>query len=115
MDPLQDPDAVIRERAAGTTEYLASKEVGARDITQHGGIPLLMSLLEDEVTAVRDAAYSALIEAARFNSVRYSLVEMQTALPRLLQLVLTEEHARAMQGLVLLNACVQASSYVRFV
>ncbi len=39
--------------------------------TQHGGVPKLMALLEDPVTAVRDAAYRALIEAARFDGVRW--------------------------------------------
>lgn len=32
----QDDDALVRERAAGSLEYVASKEVGARDIIQVG-------------------------------------------------------------------------------
>ena len=107
--PKQDPDAVVRQRAAGTLEYISVKEVGARDLTQHGGVQLLLSLLEDTVGPVRDAAYAALIEAARFNGVRFAIVQTGTSLPRLLQLVLAEEHERSLQGLVLLNACVHVS------
>ena len=102
----------MRERAAGTVEYLVTKEVGSRDLTQHGGVPLLVSLLEDEVMAVRDAAYAALIEAARFNGVRCALVDTQSSLPRLMQLVLIEQHARSLQGLILLNACIQVKECI---
>ena len=105
--PLQDTHPIVRERAAGTIEYIASKEVGARDIVQHGGVPLLVELLEDVAMGVRDAAYAALVEAARFNGVRSALVETQYSLPRLMLLVLKEEHERSIQGLVLLNSCAQ--------
>ncbi len=69
----QDPDHLVRERAAGTLEYVMGKEVGARDVLQHGGIGALVALLTDSQAAVRDAAYQALIEAARFDSVRKEL------------------------------------------
>ena len=105
----QDPDAVVRQRAAGTLEYISVKEIGARDLTQHGGVTLLLTLLEDSVGVVRDAAYAALIEAARFNGVRFAIVQSGTALPRLMQLALHEEHERSLQGLILLNACVHVS------
>mmetsp|Transcript_35054 Transcript_35054/g.78025 ORF Transcript_35054/g.78025 Transcript_35054/m.78025 type:complete len:377 (-) Transcript_35054:404-1534(-) len=104
---LQDDDPIVRERAAGTMEYLATKEVGARDIKQHGGVPLMVSLLKDSALPVRDAAYKALIEAARFNPIREALVEEKTALPLLMKLALEEEHGRSLRGLILLNACVQ--------
>lgn len=103
---LKDKDALVRERAAGTAEYIAVKEVGARDIIQHGGVYQLVACLTDTVMAVRDAAYKALIEAARFNSIRKELCD-EGALVELMALVLQEDHSRALQGLVLLNACVQ--------
>lgn len=54
---LQDKDALVRERAAGTMEYCAVKEVGARDIIQHGGLYQLVACLTDTHIPVRDAAY----------------------------------------------------------
>jgi hypothetical protein len=66
----QDPDPIVRERAAGTAEYLVTKELGARDLIQHGGVYQLVSCLTDTSRPVRDAAYQALIEAARFDPVR---------------------------------------------
>ena len=104
---LQDEDALVRERAAGTMEYIATKEVGARDIIQHVGIPALVLQLTDGEEAVRDAAYQALIEAARFDCTRRAIVQQATVLPMLMHLVLTETQARPLQGLRLLNACVQ--------
>jgi hypothetical protein len=104
---LQDADALVRERAAGTMEYLSVKELGARDVVQHGGIQQLVVQLQDQGTTVRDAAYSALIEAARFDVVRIALVKLRKALPLLMKLVLEEELSRALRGLTLLNACVQ--------
>lgn len=50
----------------------------------------------------------ALIEAARFNSIRKELCD-EGALVELMALVLQEDHSRALQGLVLLNACVQVT------
>lgn len=97
----------MRERAAGTIQHIATKELGARDMIQHSGIPALVTCLEDEETKVRDAAYLALLEAARFNSVRSELVSLKTALPRLMSLVLKEEGWRSLQGLHILNEVVQ--------
>jgi hypothetical protein len=97
----------VRERAAGTLEYIATKEVGARDIIQHGGISNLTAQLGDEVEAVRDAAYKALIEAARFECTRAAIVRLGSALAMLMHLVLGESEQRPLQGLILLNACVQ--------
>ncbi len=37
--PEQDGDSIVRERAAGTMEYIAVKEVGSKDITQASGAP----------------------------------------------------------------------------
>ena len=51
---LQDSDAIVRERAAGTLECIAVREVGARDIIQHGGIPALVERLEDPRPKVGD-------------------------------------------------------------
>lgn len=66
-----------------------------------------------DAQAVRDNAYSALIEAARFDSTRRSLEELQTVLPRVMELVLEEvdgSPGRATQGLTLLFACTQVES-----
>eukprot|EP00798_Chlamydomonas_sp_ICE-L_P030259 gene30259-35246_t len=104
---LEDADALVRERAAGTLEFIATKEVGARDIKQHGGVALLVGLLQDSVTAVRDAAYRALIEDARFEVTRGEIVQLGTALDLLMKLVLEESQERSLQGLRLLNACVK--------
>lgn len=106
---MQDSDSIVRERAAGTLEYVTVKDVGARDMIQHGGVPELVKLLDDEVQPVRAAAYKALIEAGRFDSTRRALVAEQSALPLLMQLVLDEDPGLAVKGLVLLNACVQVS------
>jgi hypothetical protein len=53
----QDPDALVRERAAGTAECLAKKELGARDIIQHGGVYQLVACLSDAALPARDNAY----------------------------------------------------------
>ncbi|KAG2490634.1 hypothetical protein HYH03_011025 [Edaphochlamys debaryana] len=107
---LQDPDEVTRAYAAGTLACLVTKEVGARDLVQHGGLEALSAALEDECEAVRDDAYTALIEAARFDSTRRALEALGVVLPRVVQLVLLEVDAapqRARQGLELLYACTQ--------
>eukprot|EP00967_Tisochrysis_lutea_P076910 scaffold104205_cov19-Tisochrysis_lutea.AAC.2 len=101
-----DDDALVRERAAGTAEYLAKKELGARDIIQHGGIYQLVACLSDTALPVRDAAYKALYEGARFDVVRRELTA-QKALVTLMALVLEEQQGRALQGLRILNACTQ--------
>jgi len=72
----------------------------------------LMALLEDEAMEVRDAAYAALIEAARFNAVRSALVETEDSLSRLMLLAVKEQNERSLQGLILLNACVQVRGSV---
>ena len=111
LPPLpQDADATCRERAAGTLECLALREVGARDIIQHGGIAQLVVCLQDSVLTVRNAAYKALIEASRFDCTRNALTALGTALPLLIQHVLREQHQRSLYGLTLLNACVQVGS-----
>ncbi|GIL46278.1 hypothetical protein Vafri_3299 [Volvox africanus] len=107
---LQDPDEVTRSYAAGTLGLLVAKEVGAKDLVQHGGLEALAAALEDDCEDVRDNAYSALIEAARFDSTRRALEELEVVLPRVMELVLLEVEAapvRAQQGLVLLYACTQ--------
>ncbi len=73
MPRSQDADALVRERAAGTLEYVMGKELGARDVVQHCGVSKLVVCLSDAVPQVRLAAYQALIEAARFNAVRVEL------------------------------------------
>lgn len=105
---LKDADAVVRERAAGTLRYVATKQVGCMDMIQHGALPPLLELLAvAEGPDVRDAAYGCLVEASRCDCTRGALVRMGDALPRLLQLVLTEDEGRAMQGLRVLLACAQ--------
>lgn len=54
-----------------------TKELGARDVIQHGGMAALVGSLEDPQPAVRDAAYGALVEAARFDPARRALENMQ--------------------------------------
>ncbi|GFH29636.1 uncharacterized protein HaLaN_28329, partial [Haematococcus lacustris] len=103
---LQDRDPTVRVRAAGTAEYIVTKELGARDLCQHGGVQQLVACLQDSHTPVRDAAYRALIEAARFDIVRRTMAE-QAALVQLMELVQQETPSRALLGLNLLNACVQ--------
>ncbi len=62
---------------------------------------------------MRDDAYGALIEAARFDSTRRALEAAVggTVLPRVMELALLEAQAgaagRAQQGLVLLFTCTQ--------
>ncbi|KAJ9518493.1 hypothetical protein QJQ45_018596, partial [Haematococcus lacustris] len=119
---LQDRDPTVRVRAAGTAEYIVTKELGARDLCQHGGVQQLVASLQDSHTPVRDAAYRALIEAARFDIVRRTMAEqvgggtaeqklfwtaLQAALVQLMELVQRETPSRALLGLNLLNACVQ--------
>ncbi|KAF5834890.1 radial spoke protein 14 [Dunaliella salina] len=103
---LKDNDALVRERAAGTAEYLAKKELGARDIIQHGGIYQLVACLSDASLPVRDAAYKALYEGTRFDVMRRELTA-QKSLVTLMALVLEEQQGRALQGLRILNACTQ--------
>lgn len=112
VDLLQDEDDVTRYYAAGTLRCLVAKEVGARDLIQHRGVEALVAALEDPSEPVRDDSYAALIEAARFDSMRRALEALGGALPRVMQLVLLEAQAgaagRAQQGLALLFACTQA-------
>lgn len=72
---MKDPDALVRERAAGTIEMVVGKEVGARDVLQHQGIQSLVKCLKDVQDSVRDASYVALIEASRFDCVRKDLCQ----------------------------------------
>ncbi|GLC34015.1 40S ribosomal protein S14-B (RP59B) [Pleodorina starrii] len=107
---LQDPDEVTRGYAAGTLVLLACKEVGTRDLVQHGGMEALAQALEDECETVRDNAYSAFIEATRFDWTRRALEGLQVVLPRIMELVLLEVQEapqRAQQGLAVLYACTQ--------
>lgn len=64
---------MVRERAAGTLEYVVCKELGARDLAQHGGIPALLACLTDTQPCVQAAAYLALLEAAKTEIVRREL------------------------------------------
>ncbi|KXZ51682.1 hypothetical protein GPECTOR_11g133 [Gonium pectorale] len=108
---LQDPDSMTRTYAAGSLRLMSSKEVGARDLGQHGGLEALAAALEDECEFVRDDSYGALIEAARFDAIRHKLEALGGVLPRVMQLVLREvdeSPQRAEQGLKLLYACTQA-------
>ncbi|PNW73066.1 hypothetical protein CHLRE_14g617500v5 [Chlamydomonas reinhardtii] len=112
---LQDQtDDETRYYAAGTLKLLAAKEVGARDLAQHSGLDALAAALEDPSEGVRDEAYGALIEAARFDSTRRALEACGSGavLPRLMELALLEAQGgaagRAQQGLVLLFTCTQA-------
>ncbi|MEW5299883.1 MAG: hypothetical protein WDW38_011606 [Sanguina aurantia] len=104
---LQDADALVRERAAIALEKLALRELGTRDIIQHSGLKQLVNRLHDEELRVREAVYRALIEACRLEIARVRMVELATALPDLMALVLAEGVGIAVQGLMLLNAIVQ--------
>lgn len=55
--------------------------------------------------AVRVAAYKALTEAARFEAGRGAIIAMETALPRLVELVQAEGPGVSSLGLTLLKAC----------
>lgn len=55
--------------------------------------------------------YRALIEACRLEMARVRMVELVTALPDLMELVLAEGVGIAVQGLTLLNAIVQVCTF----
>lgn len=96
-----------RERAAGTIQCLVVKELGARDLIQHGGVQALVRCLTDLHDAVKEAAYKALVEAARFDCTRQALAQHGGALSLLLSLVQQEAPVLQALGLQLLVSCCQ--------
>jgi hypothetical protein len=86
-----------------------AKELGCRDMLQHGGLPQLLQLLKQPSAAVKDAVYGALCAAARFEVLRTALMQEQGAMRQLLGHVQQEEPSRAAQALELLVHCTQVS------
>ncbi|KAK9828473.1 hypothetical protein WJX72_000167 [[Myrmecia] bisecta] len=105
---LLDADELVRQRAAAAVQLVASKLVGCERILRHRTLPPLVGLLGDASPSVRQASYSALIEAARFDCICHALAGMPAILPRLLELTLEEEPSRSVLGLQLLTACAAA-------
>ena len=59
---MQHPRPEVRANCSTTLGLVATKELGAKDIVQHGGVPLLVGLLQDAHMEVRDAAFKCLLE-----------------------------------------------------
>ena len=105
---LADKDALVRERAAACLELVAARDVGVAYMISDKGFEALVKCLEDEVEAVRVPAYKALIEAVRFEAGRGAVIDMQTTLPRLVELLQKEGPDMSTLGLILLKACIGA-------
>ena len=88
---------------------LLVQELGTRDALQHQALPILVSLLQDSSTDVRDAAYKALQAGCRFECCRRAMAEHGGALTQLLQHAQEEAPERATMALDLLNHCLQVN------
>jgi len=103
---LQDPDEIVRERAAAALEVTAHSAVGCEHVLKEGAVDKLVKMLDDTSADVRDAAYSALVEAAsRLVDVQRALVEHGT-LPSLVEKAVQEEIGRSSMALELLRCCL---------
>ncbi|EFJ53058.1 hypothetical protein VOLCADRAFT_102680 [Volvox carteri f. nagariensis] len=104
---LSGDNPIVRQKALLAARDLLTSPVNLVQCVAAGATPAIVALLGE---SVRDNAYSALIEAARFDSTRRALEELGDVLPRVMELVLEEVEGaprRAQQGLTLLYACTQ--------
>eukprot|EP00877_Chromochloris_zofingiensis_P003994 jgi/Chrzof1/13596/Cz08g03190.t1 len=105
---LKEEEDDFRQNVATTLGQLVCKEVGCRDVIQHGGLPHMVALLTDPSLAVRDAMYKSLEAACKVESCRAALIQLGTVLPLLVKLTQEEQPQRVAQALAMLNGCVQA-------
>mmetsp|Transcript_39666 Transcript_39666/g.112501 ORF Transcript_39666/g.112501 Transcript_39666/m.112501 type:complete len:379 (+) Transcript_39666:154-1290(+) len=111
VDLLVDEDSIVRERAAAAFELVAAKDVGVAYMISDGAFSPLVTCLEDEVENVRVAAYKALIESVRFEAARGALIDMGTALPRLVELIQKEGSDLSSLGLTLLKGVAEVRQH----
>jgi len=103
---LGDSDDVVRERAAAALEVMAHTQMGCERILQDGAAKKLIAMLDDKSNDVRDAAYSALVEASsRCVDIQALLVSSET-LPRLVKKTIDEEVGRSSMALELIRCCL---------
>ncbi|KAK3287628.1 hypothetical protein CYMTET_4872 [Cymbomonas tetramitiformis] len=103
---LEDQDELVRERAAAALEVTAHSAAGCDYILADGAVEKLVKMLDDTSMEVRDAAYSALVEAAsRSVHVQRALVDQET-LPPLVKKAVAEETGRSSMALELLRCCL---------
>lgn len=76
---MQDAAPECRKAAANALTALASKDTGCTRIIAAGGIPPLLHALKDTSPAVREAAYLALLEGSRYQSMKEALVACNVA------------------------------------
>ena len=112
-DRLADEDATVRERAAACTELVAVNDQGCEELLACGTIGTLCALLRDTgahpETEVRNAAFSALVEAARVDRVRRTLIETDGMLEWLVRVGLREEPPRSAMTLELLRCAMMST------
>ncbi|KAI8469628.1 MAG: armadillo-type protein [Monoraphidium minutum] len=105
---LQEPEEMLRRDAAAALQLLLRRELGARDLLQHGGLAPLLGLVGAASAAgVRDEAYDALLELARFEVGRAALSAHKGALPALVARAQHEDPPRAARALGVLRAVAQ--------
>lgn len=107
---MQEPDESLQAEAATTLHLLAVREVGCRDVLQHGGLQQLLQLLKQQSCAVKDAAYGTLCAAAKSESLRAAIVRQEGSLGQLVTHAQQEEPQRAAQALDLLLHCSQVGT-----
>ena len=77
----QEPEETLRRDATSALQLLLRRELGVRDLLQHGGLQQLLGLVAaGSPPLVRDEAYAALQEACRFECGRW--VTPSAASPR---------------------------------
>lgn len=103
----QDEDPEMRKLACETLRLIVQYERGSQQVLEAGGLEVLVGLLQDPVDFVRDAAYTALLEACRFEHPREALVAQETTLPMVVGKLLDEKapHVRD-KAICLLDACL---------
>lgn len=104
---LQEEDASLRAKAAVTARALASRELGAKDLVQHGTVARLAALLQDEAEAVRSAAFQCLLQACAWPCTCNGLIADASTLPLLVGLAKGPAGKESSMALHMLNLCAR--------